>query len=237
VTVLAWLYLVWMPMSASNFGGFGRRLLGATSPEVANAWIMFLMWAVMMVAMMLPSAAPMIETYARVAPARGGSLARVWIFAAGYVVVWTIFSALATAAQLSLQRLGMINNAMTATPILAALLLLATGLYQLTPLKTLCLSQCRSPLGFLMTQWREGASGALLMGLRHGVICFGCCAMLMVLLFVFGVMNLTWVAALSLLVLLEKALPVGRLIARVSGVAMLAAGIALLVRVAGSLIA
>ncbi|MGH7880582.1 MAG: DUF2182 domain-containing protein, partial [Candidatus Binataceae bacterium] len=191
-------------------------------------WLMFLMWAVMMVAMMLPSAAPMIETYTRVAPARGAAAGRVWIFAAGYVVIWTAFSAIATVAQLWLQRLGVVTNAMTATPVVGAVLLLAAGVYQLTPLKTLCLSQCRSPVGFLMTHWRAGSSGAFRMGLQHGVICFGCCAMLMILLFVFGVMNLVWVAALALLVLLEKVLPGGRLIARVSGLAMVAAGVILL---------
>jgi predicted metal-binding membrane protein len=217
-----------MPMSVSDFGGFGRRLLSAVAPDIAAAWLMFLMWAVMMVAMMLPSAAPMIETYARVAPGRGSSRFRVSIFAAGYVVVWTLFSALATGAQLWLQRVGIVTSAMTATPIVGGVLLLAAGIYQLTPMKTLCLSQCRSPLGFLMTSWRDGGSGAFLMGLHHGLFCFGCCAMLMILLFVFGVMNLMWVAALSLLVLLEKVLPGGRLIARLSGVAMLAAGVALL---------
>jgi len=229
ITALAWLYLVWMPMSPGDFGGRAARLLGAVSPGTADTALMFMMWAVMMVAMMLPSVAPMIETYARVASGRGPRPGyRVGLFAAGYVIIWTGFSALATAAQVMLQRAGMVSGALTATPILSAALLIAAGLYQVTPLKDVCLSKCRSPLGFLMTEWREGAGGALLMGLHHGAMCVGCCSMLMLLLFVFGVMNLAWVAALSVFVLLEKSLPAGRLIARLSGFAMLAGGVAIL---------
>jgi predicted metal-binding membrane protein len=118
---------------------------------------------------------------------------------------------------------------MTTVPLISAGLLILAGLYQVTPLKNLCLTGCRTPIGFFMTEWRNGASGALRMGLRHGVMCLGCCWMLMLLLFVFGVMNLIWIAALSIFVLLEKLLPHGRLIARGSGVAMIAAGVTLLI--------
>jgi len=230
ITALAWLYLAWMPMSAGDFGGRAARLLSAVSPGTAEAALMFLMWAVMMVAMMVPSAAPMIETYARIARGRSARPGYcVGLFAAGYLAIWTGFSVVATAAQIALQRAGVVSGALTATPVVSAALLIVAGLYQVTPLKDVCLSRCRSPLGFLMTEWREGPAGACVMGLRHGAMCVGCCWMLMLLLFVFGVMNLIWVAALSVFVLLEKSLPAGRLVARASGFAMLAGGIALLV--------
>jgi predicted metal-binding membrane protein len=229
VIALAWLYLLWMPMAPQDLGGWAARLLGAVAPDTAEAIMMLLMWTVMMVAMMLPSAAPMIETYARVASGRGsGSGLRVGLFASGYVAIWTGFSAIATAAQMVLQRAGLVSGALVATPLVSAVLLITAGLYQVTSLKNACLSKCRAPLGFLMTAWREGASGAFLMGLHHGATCVGCCSMLMLLLFVFGVMNLIWVAVLTILVVLEKLLPAGSLIARVSGYAMLAGSIALL---------
>lgn len=231
ITAIAWLYLAWMPMSSSDFGAFGARVLAAMTPGVSNAVLMFLMWTVMMVAMMLPSAAPMIDTYARIAHsgARPSSSFRVTLFAAGYLLAWTAFSAVATGVQLMLQTSGAINGALIAAPALGASILIVAGIYQLTPLKNLCLTKCRTPLGFLMTEWREGTSGAMRMGMRHGVMCIGCCWMLMLLLFVFGVMNLVWVAVLSIFVILEKSLPGGRIIARGSGIAMLAGGIALLI--------
>ncbi len=231
ITVIAWLYLAWMPMSSSDFGTFGSRIFVIMTPGLSDAVLMFLMWAVMMVAMMLPSAAPMIDTYTQMVRSResSSSTSRVTLFGAGYMVAWTAFSVAATAAQLILQRSGAISSALIAVPTLGALMLIVAGVYQLTPLKNLCLTRCRTPLGFLMTEWREGARGAFVMGVRHGMMCVGCCWMLMLLLFVFGVMNLVWVAVLSIFVILEKSLPAGRLIARGSGIAMLAGGLALLI--------
>jgi predicted metal-binding membrane protein len=231
ITLIAWAYLFWMPMAPGDFGAVGRRLFSAMSPRVADALLMLAMWIIMMVAMMLPSAAPMIDTYARIVRTRApaSANARIWLFTAGYLLAWTIFSIVATAAQLLLQKTGVINNALTAAPVFGAILLIVAGVYQLSPLKNLCLTGCRSPLGFLTTHWREGGGGALRMGLSHGLFCLGCCWMLMALLFVFGVMNLAWVAALSVFVILEKSLPGGRLLARLSGIAMLAGGLALLI--------
>jgi predicted metal-binding membrane protein len=229
ITLIAWLYLLWMPMGPSDLGAFGRRLLVAAPPALADAALTFLMWAVMMVAMMLPSAAPMIETYATILRSRAASpWPRTALFTAGYLVVWTLFSAAATAGQLLLQKAGIVNNALTTVPIVTAFLLILAGIYQVTPIKHSCLTGCRSPVGFFMHDWCDGASGALRMGLRHGAMCLGCCWMLMVLLFVFGVMNLLWIAALSAFVLLEKLVPGGRLLARGSGIAMIAAGLTLL---------
>jgi predicted metal-binding membrane protein len=217
ITALAWIYLIIMPMGAESW------LLDAT--------LMFLMWAVMMVAMMLPSAAPMLSTYARIASPREGSRAyHVWMFAAGYFVVWTAFSLAATLLQYALQSAAIISNSLRTTSVAGGIILAAAGIYQLTPLKNVCLKRCRTPIGFFMTNWRDGAAGAFTMGLEHGAFCTGCCWMLMALLFVAGVMNLAWVAAISVLVLVEKAAPFGRAIALTSGVAMIAAGLVLAIR-------
>jgi predicted metal-binding membrane protein len=216
ITALAWIYLIIMPMGAQSW------LLDAT--------LMFLMWAVMMVAMMLPSAAPMLATYTRIAVPREGYRAyHVWMFAAGYFVVWTGFSLVATVLQYALQSVAIVSNGLQTTTIAGAIILVAAGIYQLTPLKNVCLRRCRTPIGFFMTNWRDGARGAFRMGLDHGTFCTGCCWMLMALLFVAGVMNLAWIAAISVLVLVEKAAPYGRAIARASGVAMIAVGLELVI--------
>ena len=230
ISALSWLYLIKMPMVPADLGAVGARLLSVPPPRLADVWLTFMMWSVMMVAMMLPSASPMILTYAAIARHRPSSAAyAAWIFAGAYLVIWTCFSAAATASQLLLEKTSVLYGASRTTAVAGAILLMLAGLYQLTPLKNACLAHCRSPLGFFMTQWRDGTSGAFTMGIKHGAHCLGCCWMLMGLLFVFGVMNLMWVAALSVLVLLEKLAPFGHAIARLSGVAMLGGAIALAV--------
>jgi predicted metal-binding membrane protein len=222
LTALAWLYLIRMPMTPQDLGDLGARMLSALPSRWADWPLTFLMWAVMMVAMMVPSASPTITTYARIASARGTRHPlRVWSFVAGYLAVWTLFSVLATASQIALQQLAL------ATPLVGAIILAVAGIYQLTTLKQVCLGKCQSPIGFLMTHWRDGASGAFRMGVEHGAFCVGCCWMLMALLFVVGVMNLAWVAAISAFVLLEKATPWGNAIAKVSGAALIAGAIAI----------
>jgi predicted metal-binding membrane protein len=189
---------------------------------------LFVMWAVMMVAMMLPSAAPMVAMYARVAEGRGSSpRVRVWLFAAGYIAAWTAFSAVATVLQAALDHAAMLTGAMRVAPLIGGVILALAGAYQLSPLKRKCLRHCQSPIGFLMTHWRDGFSGAIAMGLRHGAFCVGCCWMLMALLFVAGVMNLLWVAVLTGFVLIERATRWGQALATVSGFALIAAGLAL----------
>jgi predicted metal-binding membrane protein len=228
LTALSWLYLVRMPMTPRDLGSIGTLLTAALSPRWAEMWLIFMMWAVMMIAMMVPSASPMIETYARIARARSGASAyNVWLFAAAYIVVWALFSTAATAGQIALQHATLITRGFRTTPLISGIILAIAGLYQLTPLKQVCLGHCRSPIGFFMTEWRDGAAGAFKMGLKHGAFCVGCCWMLMALLFVLGVMNLLWVAAISVFVLLEKVTPYGRAIARITGVAMLVSGFAL----------
>lgn len=186
-----------------------------------------LMWWLMMLAMMLPSAAPAILLYGHVRETRGSDtgIAQSWVFLAGYLGVWLLFSVLAAVAQRLLTGPSMtLERHWTVSA-----LLVLTGIYQLSPLKNACLAQCHSPAGFLTRYWRPGVSGAIRLGLRHGAYCLGCCWMLMALLFVGGVMNFAWIAAITLIVAIEKLLPRGPLIARATGVALIAWGAARLV--------
>jgi predicted metal-binding membrane protein len=225
ITALSWIYLIRMPMTPGDLPAIAARWLSVLPQAAAAWWLVFMMWTVMMVAMMLPSASPMIAMYARIAGQReDSSHLAVWFFASAYLVVWTLFSVAATIAQWALQRAALLRGDLTAPPLIGAAILVIAGVFQLTPLKDACLSNCRSPLGFFMTEWRGGSGGAFRMGLKHGVLCVGCCWALMALLFVMGVMNLAWVAALSAFVLIEKATPYGRLVARSSGIAMVLAG-------------
>lgn len=222
---IAWLYLLRSPMP-----------MDAAMPMATPVWnaayfaSMFAMWAVMMVAMMLPSAAPMLLLYAaaqrRAAPPRA-PFTPVILFAFGYLACWAGFSLLAVLLQWALASLMLITPGMTsASPWLTGGLFVAAGLYELTGLKHACLSHCRSPLHFFLHRNRPGAKGAFLMGLEHGAYCVGCCWATMLLLFALGVMNLLWVAVLALVVLAEKLLPHGVLIARIVGSGFLAAGLA-----------
>ena len=183
--------------------------------------LMFAMWVIMMVAMMVPSAAPMILLFAAVNRKRREQerpFVSTGIFLLGYLVVWSVFSAVATIVQWHLHEAALLTPMMvSASPLLSAATLTAAGLFQLTPLKHTCLKHCRSPLGFLLTDWRDGAWGAFLMGLRHGSYCLGCCWLLMALLFVAGVMNLVWLAVITIFVLLEKVAPVGMHLSRATG--------------------
>jgi predicted metal-binding membrane protein len=228
---LSWSYL--LHLRAAMPGMNMPEMPGMVMPEpqwtATTLVLLFVMWAVMMVAMMLPSAAPMILTFLSVNQRRQAAarpFVPVGIFVLGYAAVWTAFSALATLAQWGLHATALLSSAMAATsPALSGGLLMAAGVFQWTPLKRACLSHCRSPLSFLMSEWREGAAGAFLMGLRHGAYCVGCCWVLMALLFVAGVMNLLWIAALAFLVMAEKILPRGNLIAHVAGIVMITAGV------------
>jgi predicted metal-binding membrane protein len=188
----------------------------------------FGMWAVMMVAMMVPTAAPMILLFATVNRRRReqqGPFVPTGVFLAGYVVVWSGFAALATLAMWGLHSAALLSSMMVSTsPLLGGALLVVAGIYQWSPLKRICLTHCRTPLGFLMGEWREGTWGALRMGLRHGSYCVGCCWVLMALLFVTGVMNLLWVAAIAAFVLVEKVAPAGPWLSRVTGLLLAVGG-------------
>ena len=238
--VLAWLALFTGAGTGMDPFAMTGWLLPVTPPAAAPAWtlsywlIMFFMWAAMMVAMMLPSASPMVLLFARVArqaEAQGHDLrarAAIPAFASGYLAIWILFSLLAVMVQWGLERLGALSAMMSLSAgLLSGSLLIAAGLYQLTPFKAACLTHCRTPASFLAAHWRKGVGGAWRMGLTHGLYCLGCCAVLMGLLFVGGVMNLIWIAGLTLLVAIEKLTPFGAAAAKTVGAILIAGGVAL----------
>ena len=229
----------WIVVMARDMYG---SMNGASAWMMTPRWdtrhvlLLWAMWAVMMAGMMLPSASPLLLLYGAAARRTGGDSGagawrRIYALAAGYIVVWALFSAGATAAQRILSTLLIVSPMMTLTsrPATAAMLALA-GLYQLTPLKRACLHACQSPLSFMMHRWRARSIGAFRMGLDHGIYCVGCCWALMLLLFVGGVMNLTVIVALTVFVAMEKLLPIGAAAARVSGAGLIAAAAWTLVR-------
>jgi predicted metal-binding membrane protein len=233
VTALAWAYLVRLDrqMSASMDHDTMMVEMGMSmdrSWTAEDVLFTFAMWAVMMVGMMAGSAAPVLLLFGAARRARGerGVPLAVLTFGLGYILVWVGFSAGAALAQWVLHEAAMLSPAAAAaSPHMGGAILIGAGAYQLTPLKGACLTQCRSPLGFLMAHWRDGPTGALRLGSRHGVFCLGCCWALMCVLFVVGVMNLVWVAALSAFVLVEKTGPLGAVLARVAGAAMVGNGV------------
>lgn len=240
--VLAWSYVLWlaadMDMGGMDMSGFrmipaGMGLMKpATTPWSAIEFeFVFAMWAVMMVGMMTPAAAPMILIYARVArqaALQGHPFAPTGCFASGYLLCWIGFALIATSAQWALERAALrAPMSGAAGSALGGLVLLAAGIYQLTPLKTACLSQCQSPLFFIHRHggFRADAPGSFRLGLAHGAYCVGCCWALMTLLFVGGVMNVLWIVGLTALVLLEKLSPPGRTLPVLVGCALSAGGV------------
>jgi predicted metal-binding membrane protein len=237
VMLLAWIWLVsgaGMEMSAvemTRMAGMDGWLMQPAEWTPGYAALMVSMWWVMMVAMMLPSATPVLLLYlgiARKKAAGGAPVVPAAVFAAGYLLAWGAFSLAAASLQWGLESLRLLSPMLaTGNSWLGAGILVAAGLWQLTPLKTACLRHCRSPLAFLMHHWRDGRGGALRMGLEHGGYCLGCCWFLMALLFVGGVMNLYWIAGLAAFVLLEKTVPHGHWLGRAAGVALIGWGVAL----------
>jgi predicted metal-binding membrane protein len=236
ITVAAWVYVLlsarrmasespdMMDDSMAPMMGAMTRVQPWTATEFG---LRLAMWAVMMVAMMVPTAAPMTLLYAAVArkAAAPHPLASTSVFVTGYISIWTIFSLVATMAQHALDRAALLSPMMVSTStVFGAALLIAAGVYQLTPLKNACLKNCRAPAHFLSRYWRTGNLGAFHMGLRFGAYCVGCCWILMGLLFVGGVMNLLWIAAIAIFVLLEKTFPFGEVGGRIAGVAMILVG-------------
>ncbi len=233
VIAVAWAYLFW---EAARMAAPMDGMASPMASDLAGAFFTtFLMWAVMMVGMMLPSAGPAILLYGGIVRKnreRGQAVAAVYVFAAGYLIVWTAFSVIVAAFQVLLGQLELLSPMMVSTStVLSGIFLLAAGLYQWFPVKQACLRICRSPLSFFTMHWRQGPAGALRMGLEHGVICVGCCWSLMLLLFIGGVMNLVWVAVVAGFILVEKLLPKGRLTAQFAGVGLIAAGLAVLLGV------
>jgi len=230
VVLLAWSYLLLaagMQMDKMDVGG-GQIMVMLPEWTPAYGVVVFVMWAVMMVAMMLPSAAPVTLLIAGIARRRGGGRLGLptALFVAGYLAVWFAFAAVATLLQWQLEAAGLFSETMAlASRFVAAAVLVMAGIYQWTPLKQACLRHCRSPLEFLLFHWRDSPAGAFASGARHGAFCLGCCWMLMALLFVGGVMNLAWIGGIALLVLIEKVLPWGGWMGRATGILMIAWGI------------
>ncbi len=229
---LAWAYLIYLVSDMPPMA------LGMVSMSMAmptdHAWglpdftAMFVMWSVMMVAMMLPSATPMILLFEKINQKRdlqGQAKNPIALFVGGYLLVWIGFSILATLLNWSLHSAGLLTSMMgRVTPVVAGISLLVAGTYQWTTLKYACLTHCRSPVGFLMANWHVGRLGAVRMGSHHGLYCLGCCWLLMILLFVLGVMNLLWIVVLTVFVLAEKVVPKGQLLGRIAGLLMIGWG-------------
>lgn len=231
VSGVAWIYTVFgvgMDMSALDMTAMPRDMpMPPTDWNAGESALMFAMWWVMMVAMMLPSAAPMLLLYQRVAGRRDAETAggNTLIFALGYLLVWGAFSLAATALHAAGELSDLLGGMMASasTELDAALLMLA-GAWQLMPMKARCLEACRTPVPFLSRIWRSGPRGALWMGVVHGAFCVGCCWAMMLLLFVGGVMNLYWIGGLSLFVLAEKTVPGWPVAGRISGVVLVLSG-------------
>lgn len=221
---------------AGDVGGGGEA--GAA---LAGGGALLAMWMVMMAAMMLPSLVPALRGLARVEAARGGGGGggvggRVVAFGGGYLLWWGGFSVAAAAVQWAAAAAGLLDAGSMAlnSPALAAGVVAAAGGFQFSSLKRRCLRGCREPFWVFLLHWRDGAGGAARMGMRYGALCVGCCALLMALLFVGGVMNVAWIVALTLYAVLEKMLPVPQqAMARVTGAVLLAAAAGLALQAAG----
>jgi predicted metal-binding membrane protein len=237
IVVLAWYYLLILDKNMPEMSGMSMGV----HPWMLNDFIMmFLMWVIMMIGMMVPSAMRTVLIYSRIvhkAQASGRSIAPTYFFVSGYIVIWCFFSIAATLLQWQLESLALVSPMMVVTSsYLGAGLLICAGLYQLTPLKDVCLKHCQSPTEFITRNYKKGTYGAFLLGLKHGTYCLGCCWVLMLLLFVGGVMNLIWILAISLFVLLEKLLPVHIKTTRLTSVVMIVSGLVFLLKDSASLI-
>jgi predicted metal-binding membrane protein len=230
LVVLSWLFLF---DEAARMAAMDHAMVMPPKGP-ADLVLLLAMWWIMMIGMMLPSAAPMIMTFATInrgRRSRGQPYTPTALFTAGYLLAWGGFSIAATLVQWMLELASLLAPmAMkTTSPLLGGVLFIAAGLYQFTPLKRVCLTSCRSPFDFVINHWRDGAGGALRMGIAHGLYCLGCCWILMVLLFAVGAMNLVWVAALAAVVLIEKLFPAGDWIGRIGGLLLIAWGVRLLI--------
>ncbi len=222
VSVLAWAYMFYLAWGVKNMDMGMEMFMPQIQPWGAvDFLLMFVMWVVMMVAMMVPSVTPMVLMFATVSRKRREQQApfvSTGVFLLGYLVAWTSYSTVATLGQWGLHTAGLLSPMMVSTsPILGGTLLLVAGIFQFTPLKYACLTRCRSPLGFLLNEWREGTRGAFIMGLRNGNYCVVCCWALMSLMFASGVMSLLWMAIIAAFVLVEKVVPGRNWVSRVSG--------------------
>jgi predicted metal-binding membrane protein len=238
LSVLAWGLVIWQSVTMRT-----PSMGGSMSPQASltmgmGAALFLAIWVAMMIAMMFPASAPMVLMFHAISAGkrqRAQAYVPTWVFLLGYLVVWSLAGVVAFAFASGLDQLASQSAwLMSNTSRIGGVVLIATGLYQLSPLKNSCLGKCRTPTQFIMTSWRDGYAGALRMGIEHGAYCLGCCWLLFVLLFLFGMMNIAAMAVLTILIFAEKVLPVGRRVSTIAGVALVAYG-ALVVVVPGLL--
>lgn len=227
LSALAWLGTIYQAGSM-GLGMVTCSMTMGTPFSLSNVALYVVLWGVMMMAMMLPAMTPIVglfQTIARRKREQGLPFTPVWVFITGYVALWTLTGGVGYAADMAIQSLPEAFPGLRAYGfVIGGLTLIGAGVYQLTPFKYLCLSQCRSPMGFLLTSWRDGAAGAFRMGVEHGAYCLGCCWSLMVVLFVMGTMNLVWMGVLSIVIFVEKIVPHGVELGKATGVTLILFG-------------
>lgn len=234
--VLSWLYIIYLyrQMYPMNMDAIFFAMPMTPQWSWTDFVLLFLMWVVMMIAMMTPSVAPLVLIFAMMNRQRKqhqNPFVPSGYLLSGYFLVWTAFSLFATLLQWLLQQVSLLNPEMkTTSKILGAIILISAGVFQFTPLKNTCLQHCRTPINFITHHWREGKLGALRMGMENGLYCLGCCWILMILLFVSGIMNLLWIAIIALFVLIEKVFPAAKVVSSVAGIALIVYGIIILIR-------
>lgn len=226
IAAAAWAFLWWQ--------GSRMDMVAMMSATMGMAALPFLaVWVIMMVAMMFPTAAPMILTFQRIQSAkreRSGAFVPTWIFVGGYLIVWSAAGLIAYAAAVAGERIAIAAD-LSAGGIarFGGVVLIAAGVYQLTPLKNVCLAKCQTPIGFIMSSWRDGTAGAFRMGVLHGIYCLGCCWLLFVILFPLGIMNIVAMALITVLIFAEKTIPAGRKVARAAAAFLVVYGAAVIV--------
>lgn len=233
LAALSWAFVIWQARTMSGSAMSGGMAAPPGLTMGMGVALFLAVWVAMMVAMMFPSAAPMVLMFSAITAGkrqRGQVFTPTWIFVAGYLLVWTLAGVVAYLAALGLDALASHSMAVTQNAArVGGALLIAAGVYQLSPLKRVCLAKCRTPTQFLMTSWRAGNNGALRMGIEHGAYCLGCCWLLFAILFPLGMMNIAALAALTALIFVEKTLPIGRVAATLAGGAFIVYGILVVV--------
>jgi predicted metal-binding membrane protein len=236
ICLLSWLYIIYLyrQMIVMDMDALFFAMPMTPKWSWTDFFLLFLMWLIMMVAMMTPSIAPLILIFALINRKRKqqqNPFVPSGYLLGGYLLVWAAFSLLATLLQWLLQQISLLNPEMeTTSKILGAIIFISAGLFQFTQVKHRCLNYCRTPVTFVHHNWKDGKRGALKMGIGNGTYCLGCCWILMILLFVSGIMNLLWIAIIALFVLIEKVLPAAKPVTFTAGIALIAYGVMILVK-------